>query len=107
MVAHITYVVDRRETHWTIAGCDDCGSGWFPTRKEALKSALWDAARVRPPIRGLAGQGLHAISWVCAGNLIVAVAVHRPPLMAELGAPEELSHRDGDLPPHARQEHTF
>ena len=47
MVAHITYVVDRREAHWTIAGCDDCGSGWFSTRKEALKSALWDAARVR------------------------------------------------------------
>ena len=47
MVAHITYVVDRQEAHWTIAGCGDSGWGWFPTRKEALKSALWDAARVR------------------------------------------------------------
>jgi hypothetical protein len=47
MVAHITYVVDRQETHWTVAGCGDSGSGWFPTRKDALKSALWDAERVR------------------------------------------------------------
>jgi hypothetical protein len=47
MVAHIVYIVDRQETHWTISGCGDSGCGWFPTRKEALKSALWDAARVR------------------------------------------------------------
>jgi hypothetical protein len=47
MVAHIVYVVDRQEAHWTIAGCGDSGCGWFPTRKDALKSALWDAARVR------------------------------------------------------------
>jgi len=49
MVAQITYVVDRQESHWTISYCSGggVGMGWFPTRKEALKSALWDAARVR------------------------------------------------------------
>jgi hypothetical protein len=43
----MTYIVEPQETHWTIGFGGGDSAGRFPSRREALESALRDAARVR------------------------------------------------------------
>ena len=47
LMPHMTYVVERQESHWTIGFGGGDSAGRFPSRREALASALRDAARVR------------------------------------------------------------
>ncbi|CAO3425259.1 hypothetical protein [Azospirillum endophyticum] len=46
-VPHLSYVVFQNENHWTIGFGEGDGCGRFPSRREALESAMRDAWRVR------------------------------------------------------------
>lgn len=47
MIPHMTYVVERRGADWTIGFGGGDSAGRFSSRREAMGSALRDAARVR------------------------------------------------------------
>ncbi len=45
--AHFTYVVEQKGKHWTVGFGPGTHIGQFPSRRQALESAVRDAVRVR------------------------------------------------------------
>ena len=63
-VGHFSYIVERNDGHWTVRLAGGHSAGRFHSRRQALRSALEDADRVRK-----LGNEVHVLACRANGSL--------------------------------------